>query len=77
MLSHNVIRGFNILCRTQFEHAAGRHNPLLGQTSEYSVMKNQKFVQILITTGVTGLLSADLIVKTAKLIINVIFGPNN
>ena len=77
MLSHTVIRGFNILCRTQFEHVPGRHNPLLGQTSEYSVMKNQKFVQILITTGVIGLLSAHLIAKTAKLFINVIFGPNN
>ena len=47
MLSNNVIYGFNILCRRQFEHVAGLQDPLLGQTSQYSVMKNQKFVQIL------------------------------
>ena len=47
MLSHNVINGFNILCRREFEHAAGFQDPLLGQTSQYSVMKNQKFLQIL------------------------------
>ena len=46
-LSGNVIHGFNILCRRQFEHVAGLQDPLLGQTSQYSVMKNQEFVQIL------------------------------
>ena len=47
MLSDNVIHGFNILCRRQFEHVAGLQDPLLGQTSQYSVLKNQTFVQIL------------------------------
>ena len=47
MLSDNVIRGFNILCRRQFEHVAGLQDPLIGQTSQYSIMKNQKFVQVL------------------------------
>ena len=47
MLSDNVIRGFNIHCRRQFEHVAGLQDPLIGQTSQYSIIKNQKFVQIL------------------------------
>ena len=47
MLSDDVIHGFNILCGRQFEHVAGLQDPLLGQTSQYSVIKNQKFVQIL------------------------------
>ena len=47
MLSNNAIHGFNIFCRSQFEHAAGAQDRLLGQTSQYSVMKNQRFVQIL------------------------------
>ena len=46
MLSDNVIHGFNILCRRQFD-VAGLQDPLLGQISQYSVMKNQKVVQIL------------------------------
>ena len=47
MLSDNVIHGFNILCRRQFEHVAGLQDPFLGQKSQYVVMKNQKFLQIL------------------------------
>ena len=47
MLSNNAIHGFNIFCRSQLEHVAGVQDRLLGQTSQYSVMKNQKFVQIL------------------------------
>ena len=31
----------------QFEHVEGLQDPLLGQTSQYSVMKNQKFMQTL------------------------------
>ena len=47
MLSDNFILGFNILCRRQFEHVAGLQDLFLGQASQYSVMKNQKFLQIL------------------------------
>ena len=47
MLSYNVIHGFYILCRRQFEHVAVLQHPLFGQTSQYWVMKNQKFPQIL------------------------------
>ena len=47
MLSDNVIHRFNIICRRQFEHVAGLQDPLLGQTSQYSVIKNEKSVQIL------------------------------
>ena len=46
-LSDNVIHGFNILYIRQFENAAGLQDLLLSQTSQYSVMKNLKFVQIL------------------------------
>ena len=55
MLADTVIHGFNILCRTHFEHVAGLRDPLLGQTAQFSVMKNQKFFM---TTGLIGLLSA-------------------
>ena len=47
LISDNVIHGFNILCRRPFEHAAGIQDPLTSQASQYPVMKNQKFVQIL------------------------------
>ena len=46
MLSHNVIHGFNVLCRRQFEHVVGLQDPLLGQIAQFSVIKNQKFLQI-------------------------------
>lgn len=46
MVSDNVIHGFNILCRRQFEHVAGLQDPLPCQIFQYSVIKNQKFVQI-------------------------------
>ena len=51
LLSDNVTHGFNILCGKQFENVAGLQDPLLGQKSQYSVMKNQKFVQILHNNG--------------------------
>ena len=43
--------------------------PLLGPRSQYSVMKNRKFVQIFLTTWLIRLLSEHLIVKMATLII--------
>ena len=42
ILSDNVIHGFNILCRRQFEHVAGLQDPLLDQTSQYSVIKKSE-----------------------------------
>ena len=39
MLADNVIHGFNALCRRQLEHVSGLQDPLLSQTSQYSVMK--------------------------------------
>ena len=47
MLSDNFIHGFNILCSRQFEHVMRLQDPLLGQTAQFSVMKNQQFLQIL------------------------------
>ena len=47
MLSDNVIHGFDILCKRHFEHVEGFQDLLFGQTSQNSVIKNQKFVQIL------------------------------
>ena len=35
MLSCNVIHGFYILCRRQFEHVAVLQHPLFGETSQY------------------------------------------
>ena len=46
ILSDNVINGFNIPFRRKFEHAGGLQDPLLGQTVQFSVMKNQIFLQI-------------------------------
>ena len=46
MLSDNVIHGFIILCRRHFEHVVGLQYPLFGQTGQFSVMKNQKYLQI-------------------------------
>ena len=66
MLSDNVIYGFNILCRRQFD-VAELQDPLLGQISQYSAMKNKNLYKFCITTGLIGLLSAHVIVKTAKL----------
>ena len=46
MLSDNIIHGFDVPCRRQFEHVAGHQDPLLGQTSQYLAKKSQKFAQI-------------------------------
>lgn len=47
MLSDNVIHGFDILCKRHFEHVEGFQDLLLGQTLQNSVIKYQKFEQIL------------------------------
>ena len=44
MISDNFIHEFNILYQRQFEHVAGLQDPLLGQTSQCLVIKNQTFV---------------------------------
>ena len=40
MVSDNVIHGFNILCRRQFEHVAGLQDPLT--LSNIPILSNKK-----------------------------------
>lgn len=74
MLSDNVIHGFDILCKRHFEHVEGFQDLLLGQTLQNSVIKYQKFEQILhkyqhLLLFYQHVLSVNIIGKTTKSII--------
>ena len=72
LLSDNVIHGFNILYRRKFEHVAGLQDSLSGQTFQYSVMKNQKFVHIFHNNLVHWVVISTYNCKICQ----PIFGPN-